>query len=919
MIGNLFRKIFGTSNDRAIKKLRPLVARINELEPRFAKKSDEALAAKTVRFKERLANGESLDSMLPEAFALVREASKRTLGMRHYDVQLVGGIFMHRGCITEMKTGEGKTLVATLPLYLNGLTGKGCHLVTVNRYLAARDAEWMGNVYNYLGMDVGVVVHGKRDAERKKAYRCDITYGTNNEFGFDYLRDNMKYSLDRYVQRELHYAIVDEVDSILIDEARTPLIISGQATDSSELYYRIDGLVRHLRKDLDYTVDEQAHAAMLTEDGVERVEQMMRERSILKQGDLYSPENIELLHHVNQAIRAHTLYRRDVNYLVQDGKVVIVDEFTGRLMPGRRWSDGLHQAVEAREGVKIKAEQITLATISFQNYFRLYDRIGGMTGTADTEASEFMSTYKMETYVVPTNKPLVRADHNDVVYKSEAAKFRAVLHDIIDCHRRGQPVLVGTTSVEKSEVLAKMLKRRSIPHTVLNAKHHEKEAEIVTQAGRRGAVTIATNMAGRGTDIVLGGNSEGLARLHSVTADPDGEQFKAQVEHFKKLCGEERKQVLAAGGLHIIGTERHESRRIDNQLRGRSGRQGDPGSSRFYVSLEDDLMRIFGSDRISKVMDTLGMEDDEPIEHRWVTKAIGNAQRKVEGHNFDIRKNLLEYDDVMNVQRKTIYELRRRVLGDGTTAEHFLDMMEDLAVDILNAYTPEGTHIEEWDVAGMLEAVREQFSISLPDLNPEAPPPFDELQAKLWSAVEAHFDSRRRALDELAHEMNQRHLDEDPNYKARTGDDLFFEIARDLYLREIDTRWREHLQNMEHLREGIGLRGYAQKDPKKEYQREGYDLFARMVSTINSNVTSQLVRVVVDTEEQIASLAPRRRAPRKVTEHRGAQPGGGAGSAPAKPQTYRRDQPKVGRNDPCPCGSGKKYKKCCLGKDEAAA
>ena len=917
MLGNLIRKIFGTSNDRAIKKLHPVVARINELEPRFAKKTDEALIAKTTQFKERLANGEPLDDMLPEAYAVVREAARRTLGMRHYDVQMIGGIFLHRGCITEMKTGEGKTLVATLPLYLNGLTGKGCHLVTVNRYLAARDAEWMGNVYNFLGLDVGVVVHGKTDVQRQKAYRCDITYGTNNEFGFDYLRDNMKYSLSRYVQRDLHYAIVDEVDSILIDEARTPLIISGQASDSSELYYRIDGLVRHLRKDLDYTVDEQAHAAMLTEDGVEHVEQMMRERSILKQGDLYSPENIELLHHVNQAIRAHTLYRRDVNYLVQEGKVMIVDEFTGRLMPGRRWSDGLHQAVEAKEGVKIKAEQVTLATISFQNYFRLYDRIGGMTGTADTEAAEFMSTYKMETYVVPTNRPLIRPDHEDVVYKNEAAKFRAVLHDIIDCHRRGQPVLVGTTSVEKSEVLAKVLKRRSIAHTVLNAKLHEREAEIVAQAGRRGAVTIATNMAGRGTDIVLGGNPEGLARMHSLTSDPEGEQFQASVEHFKKLCAEERQAVLEAGGLHIIGTERHESRRIDNQLRGRSGRQGDPGSSRFYVSLEDDLMRIFGSDRIGKIMDTLGMEDDEPIEHRWVTKAISNAQRKVEGHNFDIRKNLLEYDDVMNVQRKTIYELRRDILGAETTAEHFLDMMEDQVLEILAAYTPEGTHLEEWDVQGMLDAVRDQFNVTVPGVDADAPPPFDALQEAVWKAAEAQFESRRRLLDPLAEEMNQRHLDEDPNYKSKTGDDLFFEIARDLYLREIDTRWREHLQNMEHLREGIGLRGYAQKDPKKEYQREGYDLFARMVGTIKSNVVNQVLRVVVDNEEQIASLAPRRRAPSKVTEHRGAQPG--SGDAPAKAGTYRREMPKVGRNDPCPCGSGKKYKKCCLGKDEDAA
>ncbi len=919
MIGKVFRKIFGTRNDRQLKKVRPIVARINELGPRMKKKSDEALRAKTAQFKERIANGESLDDILPEAFAVVREAADRVLGMRHFDVQLIGGIFLHRGFITEMKTGEGKTLVATLPLYLNALTGKGCHLVTVNSYLAQRDAEWMGKVYNFLGLSVGVVVHGLSDSERRAAYRADITYGTNNEFGFDYLRDNMKYSLDKMVQRELHYAIVDEVDSILIDEARTPLIISGQSQDSSDLYYKIDEVVRNLRKELDYIVDEKAHSATLTEDGVERVEQMLRKRGLLQEGDLYSPENIELLHHVNQAITAHTLYKPDVNYLVTDGKVVIIDEFTGRLMPGRRWSDGLHQAVEAKEGVKIKAEQITLATISFQNYFRLYEKLAGMTGTADTEAEEFMSTYKMETIVIPTHLPVRRIDHQDVIYKTEAAKFKAVVREIEDCHRRGQPVLVGTVSVEKSEVLSKMLKRRGIPHTVLNAKHHKREAEIVAQAGRKGAVTIATNMAGRGTDIVLGGNPKGLAKMHSLVDDEDSEEFKEKLEHFKEICAKERDEVLKAGGLHILGTERHESRRIDNQLRGRSGRQGDPGSSRFYLSLEDDLMRIFGSERISKIMETLGMDDDEPIEHKWVSKAIENAQRKVEAHNFDIRKNLLEYDDVMNIQRKTIYSLRKKILAEGATEDMFLDMMEDLIVAAMETYTPEGTHVEEWDVKGLLDGIRGQFNVTVEGIDPDAPPPYEELQEKIWLAVEGAFKKRIHAMDPLAEEINRAHEGE-PDYEPKTGADLFLEVAKDVYLQEIDTRWREHLQNMDALREGIGLRGYAQKDPKKEYQREGYEIFSRMIETINSNVISVLFRIVVDSEEQVKAMAPKRKAPKQVQAHRGQEASATGSSAPpepAKPKTYRRSRPKVGRNDPCPCGSGKKYKKCCLPKDLA--
>ncbi|MDY0058975.1 MAG: preprotein translocase subunit SecA [Myxococcota bacterium] len=928
---DIIKKVFGTRNERQVKKVRPLVERINELAPRFEKKRDEELTARTAHFRERLGNGEKLDDLLPEAFALVREASWRKLRMRHFDVQLIGGIFLHRGSITEMKTGEGKTLVATLPLYLNALTGRGAHLVTVNDYLASRDAEWMSKVYKFLGMSVGVIVHGLEDHERKENYAADITYGTNNEFGFDYLRDNMKYSLDRYVQRELHYAIVDEVDSILIDEARTPLIISGQAEDSSELYYKIDDVVRHLRKELDYTVDEKAQAATLTDDGVERVEGMLRTRGILEKGDLYTPENIEQLHHVTQAIRAHTLYKRDVNYLVSEGKVLIIDEFTGRLMPGRRWSDGLHQAVEAKEGVRIKAEQQTLATISFQNYFRLYEKLGGMTGTADTEAAEFMSTYKREVMVIPTNRSMVRKDHQDVIFKNEPAKFRAVVEEIADCYQRRQPVLVGTISVEKSEVLSQLLKRKGIPHTVLNAKYHKKEAEIVAQAGRAGAITIATNMAGRGTDIVLGGNPEALTRSHFLglglpVVDETTDEYAAKLKEFQALCAEERKVVMGAGGLHILGTERHESRRIDNQLRGRSGRQGDPGSSRFFLSLEDDLMRIFGSDRIGKIMDTLGMEEDEPIEHRWVSKAIENAQKKVEGHHFDMRKHLLEYDDVMDMQRKTVYALRRKILGDEGVEEMLLDMAEDLVLDVLAVHTPQGGRNEDWNLEGLTEAVRNQFNVSLL-LDPEATYGHEQVQDLVWGEVEKSFRARIAMLEPLADSINDRHLDDDPNWKKISGRDLYFQMARDVYLREIDLRWREHLQNMEQLREGIGLRGYAQKDPKKEYQREGYDIFAGMMGTIKANCIRILFRVVVDSEEQVRALAPRRRAPEKLQLHRGesAAAGGGgdgAGAAPRaeeKPQTFRREGPKVGRNDPCPCGSGKKFKKCCMLKEQPGA
>ena len=663
MVGYFLKQVFGTKNARTLKAMRPLVARIGELEPSMQAKSDAELRALTPVFRQRLANGEKLDDLLPEAFAVVREAGKRVLNMRHFDVQLLGGMVLHRGSIAEMKTGEGKTLVATLPCYLNALEGKGVHVVTVNDYLARRDAEWMGRIYTFLGMSVGVIVHGLTEAERQQSYRSDITYGMNSELGFDYLRDNMKDSIERYVQRDLNYAVVDEVDSILVDEARTPLIISGPAEESADLYQRVNAIIPRLRKDIDYNVDEKAHSAMMTDSGVDRVEQK------LSIGNLYDAQNISWLHHVTQALRAHALYKRDVNYLIEAGQVIIVDEFTGRKMPGRRWSDGLHQAIEAKEGVEIQEENQTLATISYQNFFRLYKKLAGMTGTADTEAEEFHKIYKLDVTVVPTNRPMKRQDHHDVVYKNEKGKFRALCDEIEDAHKRGQPVLVGTVSVEKSEVVASLLRKKDIPHNVLNAKQHEREAFVVAQAGKKGAVTISTNMAGRGTDIILGGNPEFLARAEvdpENAAKPghevDQEKFKAAFERFKPACDAEKQEVLAAGGLHILGTERHESRRVDNQLRGRAGRQGDPGSSRFYLSLEDDLMRIFGAERITGLMERLGMEEDVPIEHPWINKSIESAQKKVEGHNFDIRKNLLEYDDVMNQQRKTIYALRRQVL-----------------------------------------------------------------------------------------------------------------------------------------------------------------------------------------------------------------------------------------------------------------
>ncbi|WP_461395589.1 preprotein translocase subunit SecA, partial [Deferrisoma sp.] len=832
MFQAVLTKIFGSKNDRELKRIRPVVERINELEPRFQALSDDELKAMTPRFKERLAAGEPLDDLLPEAFATVREAARRVLGMRHFDVQLIGGVVLHEGKIAEMKTGEGKTLVATLPVYLNALTGRGVHVVTVNDYLARRDAEWMGEVYRFLGMTVGVIVHGLNDQERREAYAADITYGTNNEFGFDYLRDNMKFRLEDYVQREFHYAIVDEVDSILIDEARTPLIISGPSEDSTEKYYVIDKIIPHLRRsqaedgsDGDYTVDEKLKQVILTEQGVSKVEKLLGIEN------LYDPREIETLHHVNQALRAHVLFKRDVDYVVKDGKVIIVDEFTGRLMPGRRWSDGLHQAIEAKEGVKIESENQTLATVTFQNYFRMYEKLAGMTGTADTEAVEFKQIYDLDVVVIPTNKPMIRQDHGDVVYRTKKEKFEAVVAEIEECHRRGQPVLVGTISIEDSEKLSRMLKRRGVPHHVLNAKYHEKEAEIVAQAGRKGAVTISTNMAGRGTDIMLGGNPVFLARAE---ADPheDPEGYEAALAKYKEICAKEKEEVIALGGLHIIGTERHESRRIDNQLRGRSGRQGDPGSSRFYVSLEDDLMRIFGSERISGLLTKLGLQEGEDIQHPWITKAIENAQKKVEAHNFDIRKHLLEYDDVMNKQREAIYRWRREVLGAEDLTDEIKEMAAGVAEGLVADRCPADEPPEKWDLQGLRELLFKQFHIQLEASDDELRALKDKLSDHVVERVLARYDQK---LEEFGPEMAAR-------------------LQKYVLLQSIDTHWKDHLLSMDHLKEGVGLRGYAQENPLVVYKKEGYELFMSMRDRIEEDVLQKLFLIQIVREEEAREL-----------------------------------------------------------------
>jgi preprotein translocase subunit SecA len=876
MFGWVLKKIVGSKNEREVKKIRPVVAEINSLEPELRKLPDDDLKTFWPKWKQRHANGEPLDKMIPEVFAVVREVSRRQVEMRHFDVQLVGGMILHRGKISEMKTGEGKTLVATLPVVLNAIEGKGVHVVTVNDYLAKRDAEWMGRIYRYLGMSVGCIVHELSDRERQDNYGADVTYGQNNEFGFDYLRDNMKFDLREYVQRDLHYAIVDEVDNILIDEARTPLIISGPTDESTDKYYRINSIIPSLKRDEDFTVDEKARTVVLTDAGVEKVERK------LSVDNLYDPRNIETLHHVNQALRAHTLYRNEVDYVVKEGQVLIVDEFTGRLMEGRRWSDGLHQAVEAKEGVKIENENQTLATISFQNYFRLYKKLCGMTGTADTEAQEFAKTYNLDVVVIPTNLPMIRTDFGDVVYKTEKEKFKAIVEELKDCFARGQPVLVGTISIEKSELISKLLKREGVPHNVLNAKHHEREAYIVAQAGRYQAITIATNMAGRGTDILLGGNPAFLA-VQEVGKEKEGTpEYLRALEKFKDLCAKEKEKVLAASGLHILGSERHEARRIDNQLRGRSGRQGDPGTSRFFLSLQDDLLRIFGGDRIGAMMDRLGIEEGVPIEHRFLTRAIENAQKKVEGHNFDIRKHLLEYDDVMNQQRKTVYERRRRVLGGETIKDQILDVFEEVLVELTDRSCPENVHPDEWNLGGLEESIREFFAVRVSFEGVE--PNRESLQDAAWKVIEVAYHAREQ----------------------RFGSEAMRELEKWIYLNAIDHQWKDHLLAMDHLREGIGLRGYGQKDPKLEYKKEGYSMFVDMLYRIKTDVAGKLMRVEIQSMDQIEEFKP------DEQEIQMTHGGTDGGSEEAKPVTVRRSQPKVGRNDPCPCGSGKKYKKCCL-------
>ncbi|SPQ00159.1 preprotein translocase subunit, ATPase [Candidatus Sulfobium mesophilum] len=865
----ILRKIIGTKNDREISRLLPIVEQVNSLENDVSRLSDSQLRDKTTEFRRRLQNGETLDELLPEAFAVTREASKRVLKMRHFDVQVLGGIVLHEGKIAEMKTGEGKTLVATLPVYLNAIEGRGVHIVTVNDYLAKRDAQWMGPLYNFLGMSVGIIVHGLTDEQRQASYNSDITYGTNNEFGFDYLRDNMKYELSQFTQRELNFAIVDEVDSILIDEARTPLIISGPSEESTDKYYKIDKIIPKLQKETDYTVDEKARTAILTEEGNIKVERL------LGAGNLYDPSNIELVHHVLQGLKAHTLFKRDVDYVVKDGEVIIVDEFTGRLMPGRRWSDGLHQAVEAKEGVKIASENQTLATITFQNYFRMYRKLAGMTGTAETEAEEFAKIYNLDVLVIPTNRPMIRLDHPDVIYKTENGKFNAAIKEIEELNKRGQPILVGTISIEKSEHLSSLLRKRGIKHSVLNAKYHEKEAEIIVQAGRSGSVTIATNMAGRGTDIILGGNPAAIARdMLEDRPDHTQEEWETTLAEAEKQCAADKEKVLSVGGLHILGTERHEARRIDNQLRGRSGRQGDPGFTRFYLSLEDDLMRIFGSDRISGLMDKLGMEEDIPIENRMVSKAIENAQKRVEAQNFDIRKHLLEYDDVMNKQRTEIYAFRKEILhGGDNLRQRIISMMDEITEELLAIYCPEDTRFSEWDVKGLKDSLFGIFSIVIDAL----PEDIQSLREKLSADIKKAYSNKE---DEIGQEM-LRYLE------------------KVIVLQIVDSQWKDHLLAMDHLKEGIGLRGYGQRDPLVEYKREAFDMFSEMSDRISTEIISRLFKIQVQRNQEESM----RRQERRVNLNYNRGEGG-----PTQPVTKGK---KTGRNEPCPCGSGKKFKKCC--------
>jgi len=848
MVLGLLKKVFGTRNDREVNRIQVIVDRINQLEGSISKLSDDQLLATTSEFKARLKEGATLDDILPEAFAVVREVGVRTLKMRHFDVQMIGGVILHEGKIAEMKTGEGKTLAATLPIYLNSLEGKGSHVVTVNDYLAKRDSQWMGTIYEFLGLTVGRIYHDMSEEERREAYNCDVTYGTNNEFGFDYLRDNMKFSSEQFVQRELNFAIVDEVDSILIDEARTPLIISGPAEESTLKYNEACKVIPKLRKDKDFQVDEKAKTAALNDEGIGTVEKN------LDIENLYDPKNIETLHCIQQALKAHALFKNEVDYVVNDGEVVIIDEFTGRMMPGRRYSDGLHQALEAKEGVKIENENQTLASITFQNYFRMYDKLSGMTGTADTEAEEFNSIYNLEVIVAPTNKEMVRDDRSDLIYRTEQEKFDALIEEIRGCNETGQPVLVGTISIEKSEQLSHHLKKYGIKHNVLNAKHHEKEAEIIAQAGHKKGVTIATNMAGRGTDIVL---EEGVSEL---------------------------------GGLHITGTERHESRRIDNQLRGRSGRQGDPGSSRFYLSLEDDLMRIFGSEKISGIMEKLGMENGQPIEHPMVSKAVANAQKKVEAHNFDIRKHLLEYDDVMNKQREVFYGLRREILKNENHREMLLEMAEELVDEVLDDIASEKIYPEEWDIQALDDYMMRQFSVpvkkqeevleigsglNLPIENCDR----EKLQNAIMGSIQSCYAIKEQGID--------------PN--------MMRQLEKMIMLQVVDNLWKDHLLGMDHLKDGVGLRGYAQKNPLSEYKKDGFEMFSKMMHQIREGVTEYLFKVQI---EEGSEFSAEQNQSKKMVEHRGAS------SEESRPTTVRRDDKKVGRNDPCHCGSGKKFKKC---------
>ena len=909
MFSKLATKMFGSKNAREIKRMRKVASRISDLEENFGALSDDELQAKTEEFRQRLDKGESLDALLSEVFATVREASRRVMGMRHYDVQLVGGMTLHEGRIAEMKTGEGKTLVATAAVYLNALSGKGVHVVTVNDYLARRDAEWMGKLYRFLGMQVGVVAAGQPQEEKRAAYQADITYGTNNEFGFDYLRDNMAFSIEDKVQRGLNFAIVDEVDSILIDEARTPLVISGAAEDSSKLYLAVNELIPSLEQgevdeegvpDGDFTIDEKSRQVELTEAGHEKVEELLLSRGLLREGEsLYSAANLSLLHHVHSGLRAHHLFQKDVDYIIQDGQVVIVDEHTGRTMAGRRWSEGLHQAIEAKEGLKIQAESQTLASTTFQNYFRLYDKLAGMTGTADTEAFEFRQIYGLDVVVIPPNKPIQRVDYNDLVYMTQEEKFHAIIDEIKFVTGEGRPVLVGTASIDASEVLSAMLKKARIDHKILNAKQHESEAHIIAQAGRPGAVTIATNMAGRGTDIVLGGNWEYEV---ATTENPSDEQ----VNKLKEEWNERHQQVLEAGGLHIIGTERHESRRIDNQLRGRAGRQGDPGSSRFFLSLEDNLMRIFAPERVKNLMQAMGMKNGEAIEHRMVTNAIEKSQRKVEGRNFDMRKTLLEYDDVANDQRTVIYAQRNEVMASEDISEMVDTIRADVVENTVSEFIPPQSMPEQWDVQGLEAQLQSEMAIDLPIqqwLDEDSKLYEESLRERILEAVIAEY----KAKEEIA------------------GSEAMRKFEKQVFLQVLDTLWKEHLSNMDHLRRGIHLRGYAQKNPKQEYKREAFNLFEAMLDTMKRDVTRVLCHVRVQSQEEMEEIERRRKQELEeemaraklqheqasaTSEAEGDKPAGQQGQA-AIPETFVRQERKVGRNEPCPCGSGKKYKQCC--------